>query len=1022
MSYTLEDQVLNALGTMYSPQPDPQQILRATNFLEQFQKQVEAWTIADKLLREPHPNANVQFFMAQTLRQKVIGLAGLPPELNGGPVRSFRSRLVFQLLNGIKNQLIDLNTGARFSLRDSLLEAISSFKDGPPAILTQLCLGLASLVIQLVEWHDAVPHLIRQWGQAAAMRGALLQFLTVLPQEVNSVVGFGSLTDDQFRQQATLVLTNNGSQLLLLLVQFMQLAGGIPSLQGKVFACLISWLKSGDIAILELKDSPLVGAAFDAVVQVPELFEMATEIICSMVYETREVQSCMPVVQVLLPRLVQLFAYLKAREHDEDTLQGLCRIFSEAGEAYLELIIEHPQPFRPVVEAIVECLRICPVRSLSATFSFWYSLANSLRVPDEAALFAPVFETTLHAIIGRLAFPRDSSEWTLEDEDSFRDFRHEIGDILKDCTSRLRGWLQQHEAGAAPAWQELEAALFSVRSMGSEVRPEDKSALRGIMELFPRLPPLEKIRYTATLVLCRYADWTRFYPELLPFQLGYVAQGLDMAEVAPASSMALESFGRYCGEYLVPHLPELGRMYANYVGRLDPRELLEITACIGHVLAWVPADSYLSTFDQYVDPILLRIQALAPQISDGGLVLDEISFNLDRLHRLYENGLSSTPALPLVQKVWPLVEGLIQHLVSHPAISEALCRLFRCIISALAPRQLPYQPALAAAFLDAYERTGFSCYMWVLSKFIESYYSHETQPVAELLVRTSQLFLTRASQCAALDEMPQVVEEFSYMLTDALKAFPLEFLSLQTFPSLLQFYVVALDMRETHALEASLYFLSKLLASLLVELNRPGKAPSDFPLVGLIQQVGGEYVARLVTNARARYPLELVDEAVGVVAMMSELGPQSCVGWISQAWLGSQSLALTSTEPNAPSPPLKGLTDQLSRLVDQSSWRPGMRRRRGFDRATSTPPSFGGHDREGVAMGGYPKALGTPGVGFIPPYGFSASTHPSHQSLGVKADEAFTPSSNSVMLHPVLYGDAFGGRVHTQSGLTAADE
>lgn len=351
--------------------------------------------------------------------------------------------------------------------------------------------------------------------------------------------------------------------------------GNNVKLQESIFACLLSWLKSGDICIMELKDSPLLDIAFQAIAHHPALFDIAVDIVCGMIYETREVRYYMPVIEVILPRLGQLHSLLSSEE-DEDRLQGLCRVFAEAGEAYLDLIIDHPQQMQPVLEGVVSCLRLCPLRTLSTTFAFWYSFASCISSPDEkdrSRLFVPVFESTIEAIIGRLRFPLDDSDWSREEMDSFRDFRHEIGDILKDCALVLGGnqalaislaylqeYLTRHENGQQCTWQELEAILFSVRSMGSEVRPQDESSLRGIMELFPRLPAFEKVRYTATLVLSRYADWTNCYPELLPFQLNYIAQGLSFQEVAPASAMALESICKFCSKVTSNYLNQISHL------------------------------------------------------------------------------------------------------------------------------------------------------------------------------------------------------------------------------------------------------------------------------------------------------------------------------------------------------------------------------------------------------------------------------------------------------------------------------
>ena len=52
-------------------------------------------------------------------------------------------------------------------------------------MLIQVCLALAGLALQMPEWPNAVRGLIESFGQSPEMVPALLEFLTILPEEVN---------------------------------------------------------------------------------------------------------------------------------------------------------------------------------------------------------------------------------------------------------------------------------------------------------------------------------------------------------------------------------------------------------------------------------------------------------------------------------------------------------------------------------------------------------------------------------------------------------------------------------------------------------------------------------------------------------------------------------------------------------------------------------------------------------------------------------------------------------------------
>jgi hypothetical protein len=82
--------------------------------------------------------------------------------------------------------LAQLDPVQLFTLRDTIIAALEHFKEGPRAIILQLCLALSGLALQLPTWTNAVEGLIDSYGQNPSMVPVLLQFLTVLPEELYS--------------------------------------------------------------------------------------------------------------------------------------------------------------------------------------------------------------------------------------------------------------------------------------------------------------------------------------------------------------------------------------------------------------------------------------------------------------------------------------------------------------------------------------------------------------------------------------------------------------------------------------------------------------------------------------------------------------------------------------------------------------------------------------------------------------------------------------------------------------------
>jgi len=72
------------------------------------------------------------------------------------------------------------------SLRDSLLTALETHHAGPRTIITQLCLAIAALALQFPQWTDAVDSMIKMFGQRTETIPVLLQFIALLPEEMNN--------------------------------------------------------------------------------------------------------------------------------------------------------------------------------------------------------------------------------------------------------------------------------------------------------------------------------------------------------------------------------------------------------------------------------------------------------------------------------------------------------------------------------------------------------------------------------------------------------------------------------------------------------------------------------------------------------------------------------------------------------------------------------------------------------------------------------------------------------------------
>ncbi|RCH81760.1 Nuclear import receptor, partial [Rhizopus stolonifer] len=590
--------VLEALSSLYSS-TDRQTNREASRWLESFQKKPEAWAVADYLLKSKDTNVETQLFAAQTFKQKIT------------------------------YDLRDLDLKARFELRDSLIDMLWQSSTGSKAVMIQLCLAVAILAIQLLEWKTVISDLVDRFNTSPQGVVCLLEILKVLPEEMNQNAKRLPLTDAEYRIRGEELVDNNAKQVLNLLVAYMQSSGNDTDLQERIFKCLSSWIRTGEMDIAMLSATPLLELSFKGL-ESPELFDVAVDVVSEIIYETRDVNECQSIIQQIYPCFnVMLLKLTEAiQEEDDESVRGYCRIFCEAGEAYINLISMHPQAFSTLLEGILKCSAYTNLDIVPMTFKFWYELTNALQTDTYSASipsFAHYYDALVDFMIVHLRYPEDLDSMTAEERDDFRDFRHKMGDTLKDCCRILgpqsclvkpMNLLTALLTDPNATWQHIEAPIFSLRVMGSEVPKDENQVMPHIMEFLSRLPDHPKIRYAATLVISRYSFWTETHPQFITYQLNFISSGFQNEEVAAASALALKHLCRDCSQHLVDYIPQLHAFYLNVVKSLPFRDILEVTEAVSHVMTVISVTEIQNALQLFCLPVAQELHGLVSKGKD----------------------------------------------------------------------------------------------------------------------------------------------------------------------------------------------------------------------------------------------------------------------------------------------------------------------------------------------------------------------------------------------------------------------
>ena len=391
---------------------------------------------------------------------------------------------------------------------------------------------------------------------------------------------------------------------------------------------------------MTLLNSPLLAYAFQALSSV-ELFDSAVTAVCDLIHETQEVEDNMPVIEVIVPHVIALKPQLVEFKDDPERIRGLARIFAEAGEAYRSLLLHHPETFFPIVEAIGECSAYPDLDIVPITFNFWMRLAQSIgKKSSVSPLFLDAYRALMDVIIRHLHFPADISSLTGQEAENFRSLRHVMGYTLKDCCY-VRGTYKCLDStyemitnglsrGTNISWQEIEAPLFAMRSMGAEVDPNDDKAVPKIMDLIPSLPHHPRVRYAALLIISRYTEWINKHPDYIPYQLQYISAGFEDGdqEVNAAAGQALKYLCQDCKrvrrppppgttqlsrsglQHLVEFLPQLHSFLATMGTKLVQDDKVQVYEAIAYVISAMPMEQAAQSLRTFSLDILERVHTL----------------------------------------------------------------------------------------------------------------------------------------------------------------------------------------------------------------------------------------------------------------------------------------------------------------------------------------------------------------------------------------------------------------------------
>lgn len=753
-------QLQQALQSLYGAS-DPKTKSEANTFLLEFQRSTHAWDTIFPVLTNTNYSFEVRLFVAQTLRSKVQYDFG---QLNDNT----------QTINQLKTSILNL------------LCNTTDFKSNK-LIVVQLALALVYLTIQDINWQSPLVDIINALQQAPLN---LLEFIKILPEELSDYNKL-PLSHEEFEAQYKKLLVENSENVYYLLVQ-VSASTTDTSLDVLLLDCIKSWINEIPVSLILSNDLTLwnkILAGFNN----DDTFEASIASLISMINSIdvfEKLQENFKYIELIYVQLVQLKPLIKQNWDDTEIIERLTELYSTTGEAWHLLIVKNPANFNDLIQIIIELTNYSEdLDIVKYTFKFWYEIKSMLvlnNFKESRELFKPIYIQLVEILVSHLKYPTTSTSTNVshlfnnnkEEEDKFKDFRYEIGDVLKDCCqvigyydalnlpfARLQSLIDSSgSVSTVPQWQDIECLLFAIRAMAKEVPKTEGKILPQIMNYLVQLPENPKIRYAATLVLGRYTVWTSANREFLPLELNYIINGFQVQDsgynedekmdIIIATSHALKYFCIDCNELLVDHIESLYNLYSNIEGKIDFKSLYDIVEGLSYVLKNIIDKNIIANETQCLDLLKMflgsTLQKLNTFITAGTVNNEtEVADTIEVLTLFVENLRVPDEILDLqmtnfkvcdylMAEVFPIVFSVVEKFGSNVKISERCVKFIRKNLLNFKRFLIPALKDIENFLAFGFRTYRFGCYLWCSGTLIKEFSVDDDEYEAEEVIKLNK--------------------------------------------------------------------------------------------------------------------------------------------------------------------------------------------------------------------------------------------------------------------------------------------
>ncbi|XP_066594283.1 transportin-3 isoform X2 [Prorops nasuta] len=856
--------VYQAVYSLYN-NPNTSQPAIASLWLGDLQNSVYAWKIADEMLQQKR-NIESCYFAAQTMRTKIqMSFDELPPE-------------------------------AHISLRDSLMEHISQInEDTNTAIVTQLCLALADLALQMPSWQEPIVDLINRFGGIPSSIWPLIEIMTVLPEEVNSrMLRLGA----NRRQHATNKLNESANAVIEFLKMCLKNAGENIQVRITIIRCFTSWITIHAIPLESVPMSEIVAYVFQVLgnhLSNSPLHETATDCICVILQALEEnsnnnrdnnSEPSVKLQQLQLCLFTSVVAleqpyHLSVAHEDMEKSINYCRLFTELAETFLETMVAGSTGGKQhyaikILDLTLQCVGHHDYEVAQITFNLWYRLSETLYQKNNDDLnfvFRPHIERLIAALCRHCQMEPDHLGLVEEGSGGveFAYFRRSVSELIKDvvfvvgsshCFRQMFASLTGNGAqGQTPTWDSSEAALFVMQAVAKNILPEENEVVPKVVEAILNLPESTHIavRYTSILLLGELCEWIDSHPQSLEPVLNFLLTCLSQRGLGNAAAGALLSICTACGTHMVPHfsgLLQIARSLDSFsigsdaaiqllkgvaiiLSRLSPEEMSQAMK----ELCWLQASKLCELMMENNGATAERGTK-----TDPVLWLDRLAAIFRHTGRQSDDQNGPHPCQNVFNEMWPVLSNVCTKYQHDARIMERCCHSIKYAVRCVGKGSSLILEPLVQQIVQLYAAHQHSCFLYLGSILVDEC-GTDPDCVAGLL-NMVQAFIgptfVLLEQEDGLKNHPETVDDLFRLCARFLQKAPVPFLHSSIIGSIIDCALMACSLDHRDANASVMKFFYDLL-----HCGRNHKNQSDYALrrelvQNIIKEKGQTLVMRLL--------------------------------------------------------------------------------------------------------------------------------------------------------------------------------